>query len=641
MFSYILLKIVDVLSYNLIHFSNEFKEIVYLFQVNLFEISLVLSIVLLFTVYIHTKDNHSYFEHSIITPGILKTSREIGYLFSRNVINVERLKQLKNKAVFSENSSENSEVKSQKLNDLVFMLDSMGLVLHANQDTLNELDMGYKDTLGESIFDIYARFNYFDKSWFDNLRADNKTKIIIKVHEQNEKWYMLTHSVNLDLEGNIESILITGNDVSFLIDSIDMKNIYAEKDYLTGLINQYGMHEKIKNLEHIKKAASFFIQVLHFTEITNYYGHEIGDKLLNEVVRELQNIVSEDCIIARYANSKFVILCIDESIAGDILDKLKTFISSSYIIDKINLQVDKRIGYAFYPEDTDDLEDLLTLSSIALKETILSNSFSMVKFENKMRDKLKYNVEIANKLKDALDNDLIEVHFQKIMDCKTKKMYILEELSRWNDKDLGYIPPIDFFRIAKNTNQLSRLDRYMVEKSILAFKELQLDKQYDNVKLTINISPESLLDSSFKDFINRILRRVKIDPVDIFIEISETTFVNNLDLCIDRINSYKDNGFKIALDDFGTEYSSLSVLESVDFDIIKIDRHFINNIQKAGNLEIIKMIRKITNISNKEIVAEGVETKEQSELLKILGCSIQQGFYLHRPENLNIKKELF
>jgi len=641
MFSYILLKIVDVLSYNLIHFSNEFKEIVYLFQVNLFEISLVLSIVLLFTVYIHTKDNHSYFEHSIITPGILKTSREIGYLFSRNVINVERLKQLKNKAVFSENSSENSEVKSQKLNDLVFMLDSMGLVLHANQDTLNELDMGYKDTLGESIFDIYARFNYFDKSWFDNLRADNKTKIIIKVHEQNEKWYMLTHSVNLDLEGNIESILITGNDVSFLIDSIDMKNIYAEKDYLTGLINQYGMHEKIKNLEHIKKAAAFFIQVLHFTEITNYYGHEIGDKLLNEVVRELQNIVSEDCIIARYANSKFVILCIDESIAGDILDKLKTFISSSYIIDKINLQVDKRIGYAFYPEDTDDLEDLLTLSSIALKETILSNSFSMVKFENKMRDKLKYNVEIANKLKDALDNDLIEVHFQKIMDCKTKKMYILEELSRWNDKDLGYIPPIDFFRIAKNTNQLSRLDRYMVEKSILAFKELQLDKQYDNVKLTINISPESLLDSSFKDFINRILRRVKIDPVDIFIEISETTFVNNLDLCIDRINSYKDNGFKIALDDFGTEYSSLSVLESVDFDIIKIDRHFINNIQKAGNLEIIKMIRKITNISNKEIVAEGVETKEQSELLKILGCSIQQGFYLHRPENLNIKKELF
>lgn len=640
MFNYILLKIIDILSYNLIHFSNNFKEIIYVFQINIFEISLILSIIFLFSVYIWTKDNLFHFEHSMITPGLNETSKEIGSVFNENVIRIERFRDSNNIVFRDEVNNDSIKDKTQKLNDLIFMLDSMGNVLHANQSTLNELNMGYKDTLGESIFDIYARFNYFDKSWYNNLRFDNKTKIILKIHEQNEKWYMLTHSVNLDLEGNVESILVTGNDVSFLIDSKDIRNLYAEKDYLTGLINQYGMHEKIKHLNHISKAVAFFIQVLHFTEITNYYGHEIGDKLLNEVVRELKDIVSEDCIIARYTDSKFAILCIDETIKENIIEQLKVFLKSSYIIDQLNLQVDKRIGFAFYPEDTDDIEELLTFSSIALKETIISNSFSMIRFEHRMKEQLKYNVEIATKLKDALDNDIIEVHFQKIMDCSTKKMRILEELSRWYDKDLGNIPPIDFFRIAKHTNQLDRLDRYMVEKSILAYKELLIDPQYNNVKLTVNISPESLLDPSFKDFINRIIRRTNLRTEDIYIEISESTFVNNLELCIDKINGYKDNGFKIALDDFGTEYSSLSVLESVDFDIVKIDRHFIKNIQKVGNLEIIKMIRKVTNIANKEIVAEGVETKEQSELLKILGCSIQQGYYLHRPENLNKKKEL-
>jgi len=174
----------------------------------------------------------------------------------------------------------------------------------------------------------------------------------------------------------------------------------------------------------------------------------------------------------------------------------------------------------------------------------------------------------------------------------------------------------------------------MVEKSLVSFTQLRNNPQYCSAKLTINISPTTLLDINFFEYFNKLVGATGIPASDIFIEISETTFVNNVNVCLARINQFKEKGFLIALDDFGTEYSSLSILESVDFDIIKIDAHFVQNIDKFSNQEIIKMIRKITSQNAKEIVAEGVETAEQSQALENLGCLIQQGYYHHRPENL-------
>ena len=176
----------------------------------------------------------------------------------------------------------------------------------------------------------------------------------------------------------------------------------------------------------------------------------------------------------------------------------------------------------------------------------------------------------------------------------------------------------------------------MVKLSLKRFKEIQKLDAFSKTKVTINLSPTTLLNLKFFDFFNKTVEEVGLTPSDVFIEISEGTFVNKLELCISRINLYKNAGYKIALDDFGIEYSSLAVLEKVDFDIIKIDAHFVKNIEKPSNQEIIKMIRRITNLSNKEMIAEGVETKEQSDLLKNLGCLIQQGYYLHKPENISL-----
>lgn len=566
-------------------------------------------------------------------------SNQLGILVNK----IFTLKQTSNQSTirFPEvmTKEENHELQQHQSNEIMFMLNHVGSVIYANEKTLYEFESSLQNVLGTSIFDIYHDLGNNDTTWYENVKNNNVSSSILKIQKENhEKWYFISYQTNLDAKGNVETILASGNDISSLINSEIVKEFYSEKDFITGLINQYGMFDQIRKFKNVNSGIAFCIQAMNFTEISNYYGHKIGDKLINAIVNDLKNFVSDGCLVVRYTESKFVVLCtncvVSEESINAYVKTLEAFMTTSYEIGKLNLQIDKRIGYAVYPQDTGNFEELVSLSSIALKESVHNHSYEITRFNNKMKEDLKYNVEVANKLRSALDEEEIQVFFQKALNCESKKVFVIEELSRWIDTDLGYIPPNVFFKIAKETNQLNRLERYMMKKTLDAYLKIREQDEYKDTKVTINISPTNLLDIHFLNYFNDIVKQSGISPDDIYIEISESTFVNNVDLCLERITQYKANGYLIALDDFGTEYSSLSILESVDFDMIKIDAHFVQNIDKFSNQEIIKMIRTITAKTHKEIVAEGVETKEQSRALMELGCQIQQGFYYHRPENL-------
>jgi diguanylate cyclase (GGDEF)-like protein len=358
--------------------------------------------------------------------------------------------------------------------------------------------------------EVYRSLGHNDENWLDIIKTELSHNNLIKIkHGSYEKWVLMNYTANLDLLGDIESISIKGNDVSYLIESNSIKEFYSERDQLTGLVNQYGMFDIIKQMKHVNSAVAFFVEVLNFTEISNYYGHNIGDKLIKSVVNELKKTVSKECLIVRYTESKFVLLCSGIKINKESLNlkinKLKEFIKSSYKIENLDLQVDKRIGYAIYPEDTNNFEDLVSLSSLALRNSISNSSIEITRFTPDMLKTLKYNVELGNKLREALDKESIEVFFQKAINCSTDEVFIIEELSRWYDKDLGYIPPLEYFKIAKESNQLDRLDRYMVKKSLESFVKLRLNKEYTKSKITINIAPATLLDVNFFDYFNKIV----------------------------------------------------------------------------------------------------------------------------------------
>ncbi|MBI9009392.1 MAG: EAL domain-containing protein [Tenericutes bacterium] len=541
----------------------------------------------------------------------------------------------------SKHTKLNSNQKSmiEENTELIFMMDKQGNIMYANENALTFFNSTKIDVLGESIFKIYDQLEVNDTDWFKQVLREYTSYNIVKCQcLEEEKLVLINYHANLDTSGNVESIIATGNDVTTFAKSKVVKDFYQKQDFLTGIMNQYGLTQKLKEMNNSESAVAFFIEIMHYTQIVNYYGRVVVDKLLNEVVNELKGLANENSLVARYNECEFVLVFLNGQVNKAVIDsykaKIEAFLQSSYQIGELDLQLDKRAGYAIYPEDSESIEEIVALSSIALKDSITKNTTDMQRYKKGMLESIKYNLELANKLKIALDDEIIQVFFQKAINCITKQTYVFEQLSRWHDEDLGYISPLDFFKIAKETNQLDRLDRYMVKKSLESFKLLKDTVGTNDAKLTINLAPNTLMNIKFFEYFDDVVKKVGLEPSEIYIEISEGTFINKLDLCISRINLYKSHGYLIALDDFGIEYSSLGILEKVNFDIIKLDAHFVRNISNVSNQEVIKMIRKITDMTDREMIAEGVETKEQSEKLRDLGCLIQQGYYLHKPEDL-------
>ncbi|MCK4551960.1 MAG: EAL domain-containing protein [Tenericutes bacterium] len=479
-----------------------------------------------------------------------------------------------------------------------------------------------------SAFDLYNKNNII----FLSVLVIFALILVVFIYFQGTQGkHLATKSSNNSI---LQYMKLFDKDSSFVLKTILTDN--PDKDFATGLMNQYGVTTKIDEMNNIDSAIAFVIDIISFPEICSYYGYDLGNKILNLMTNELNALFDEECLIGRFTDTKFLILCtnckVDRESIEEYIIKFTQFITSTYNINDITIKLEKRIGYAVYPFDTEEPNELFNLSCVALTHCQKNNSNDITRFNLDMKINMNYNRQIANKLSDALENEIIEVFFQKGVNSETNETFLIEELSRWTDKDLGYIPPDVFFKIASDTNQLDRLDRYMVSKTMSAYSILKQNNSNKNLKVTINITPGSLLSVDFFNFFIDQTKANKLSESDIYIEISETTFIHNLESCIHNINKYKEKGYLIAIDDFGTKYSSLSILESVNFDLIKIDAHFVQNIEKFNNQEIIKMIRRITTVGKKEVVGEGVETKLQSDTLKELGCYIQQGYYHHRPE---------
>ena len=238
---------------------------------------------------------------------------------------------------------------------------------------------------------------------------------------------------------------------------------------------------------------------------------------------------------------------------------------------------------------------------------------------------------LSKKLSNAIAEDIIDIHYQKIIDIRTNKTLYIEQLARWYDSTLGYIEPERLIEIARSSEQLRCLDHYLIDKSIRLYRKHCL-KTKTKPTLSINLTPETFLQKNTLAFLLDTTEKYAIPTHYICLEISETTFVNDHRDCLKAIENYKREGFLIALDDFGKSYSTLSLLESIDYDVIKIDQLFTKTIERSKTQEIVRMIQKISMMSNKQLIVEGVETRSQKEELEKLKCYVQQGFYFHYPE---------
>ncbi|NPA10754.1 MAG: EAL domain-containing protein [Epsilonproteobacteria bacterium] len=393
------------------------------------------------------------------------------------------------------------------------------------------------------------------------------------------------------------------------------------KDDVTGLHNRHALDEILKNDEENK--SLILIDIHDFGVINLVYGYHKGDKLLNEFAKFLKTIIKEDDIF-RIEADKFAIITYKNreeilQLIHHILHQLER--KECFIIDGDKIYFDVNIAVAYRTKD------LLKKARLALEEIKLHKKGNVNFYDSDLEvEKFKRKIiEIKPKIIKALKDDLIVPVFQPIINNQTLEIERFEALARIRDNK-GFLMPSDFIPIAEHLNLINDITKVMIQKVFLKAKET-------GHSFTINLSEEDLKENYFVDFVEFKLREHKIDPSQITFEVLEYISSDEIEQSIYKLMRLKDLGFRLSLDDFGTNKSNFEKILILNLDCIKIDGKFIKNIaQNQKSYKIVQTIKSLAESMNVKTVAEFVEDEEIFKAVKELGIDYSQGYYFSKPK---------
>jgi len=421
--------------------------------------------------------------------------------------------------------------------------------------------------------------------------------------------------------------------------NVQMINHFANHDILTGLPNRRFLAQKLNQLiEKHKKVQSefalFFIDINRFRYINDALGHNIGDLFLVEVAKRFRSIDKNGNSFYRLNGDEFVLLLEDISLLSETASNLMTIFEKPFTFNKYDFYSSISVGISIYPQHGNDVDNLLVNADLAMyvAKTRKGNQFEI--FKNTMQGKNDYILIFESKLRNALNEDLLEIYYQPKMDVKTEQLIGMEALLRWKDDELGQIPPSEFIPFAEECGLIGDIGEWVLKQTALQIKEWEKQFQF-NLRVAVNISPLHFKEPNFVSKLVEILEETKVSPENIEIEITEMSMMDYNDALIGKIQELKELGLTVAIDDFGTGYSSLGYLKEFPVDTLKIDRTFILNISEGeSGVAMVAAIIALAHALKLKVVAEGVETHEEMKILKQYNCEYVQGYYFSRPLNV-------
>jgi diguanylate cyclase (GGDEF)-like protein/PAS domain S-box-containing protein len=520
-------------------------------------------------------------------------------------------------------------------NDLILKVRLDGKIVFATENYANIFGLSIKELLTMTVTDINRLTNITNDNWFRDTAEIGYSESVIELEIKGEiRWIFWKNRTLNNNDGDPEFILSVGHDIT------DMKrmnnDLYLKslRDDLTGLYNRTGLFQELEKLKNIDSCVLFFLDLDNFAYINDYFGHEVGDLIIQEVATELLWFRRKGGIVSRISGDEFVIAAHDvQSIQESILN-IYRFLETTHTVSGASITIKKNIGYAVYPDDAPTIKGLVSLASMAMLESKASQIQTAVRYKPEFQAAVKENLLMAGAIKHAIEASQIDIHFQNVIHAPSGEFAYIESLARWTRENGEIVPPITLFFHATQSKLVQDLDRYLIDRSLRYFQILSKQPQYQDTILAVNVAPSTLLDKKFPDFLRLVISKYALSSFQIMIEVAETTFIGNLDHCFQQLRSLKKLGVRIAIDDFGRDYSSLSILTGLDFDVIKIDRVFVDKITMPINREIITMVQKIALSNGKVVIAEGVETKAQAESLHELGIDFHQGYYYGKPKKM-------
>lgn len=389
--------------------------------------------------------------------------------------------------------------------------------------------------------------------------------------------------------------------------------------------------EKAKNEN--KQGALIFFDIDNFKMINDSYGHKYGDMVLKIFAQLLDALTVDYGEIARLSGDEFVVLLYDFKDIQCIkrfCDSIQEYLKNYFEIEDKQIYVSVSIGVTIFPEHSKDQNELIKFADFAMYQSKFKgkkqyNFFSKDIAEEYFRIRL-----IEEELKNSIKNNELSIYYQPQIDVDSNNIIGIEALLRWKNNKLGYIGPQEFIAIAEKTGFIIELGNWVLE-NVLYTTYFWKQKGYKFDTIAINISPLQIKDKNFKEKVVNLCKKYSIPHELLELEITEGTLI---DIRKERIQILEDiikAGINIAIDDFGTGYSSLNYLTSLPVNKLKIDKSFIDNIENAKNLAVIKTIISLSEALNYTVITEGVETERQVKLLKKLGCNIIQGYFYSKP----------
>ncbi len=430
-------------------------------------------------------------------------------------------------------------------------------------------------------------------------------------------------------------------DRSKIVEANQQMSFMAQHDTLTSLPNRDSF------LQHVKHAVSLSyrdkqpfavlsINLDRFKNINDTMGHAVGDELIISVAKRIKSVLKHSDIVARPGADEFLVLLEkirSENEAAQVASHIMQAIQKPFDIHGNVIHIRASTGIALYPQDGEQEQTIVKAADSAMRQAKGSGLSSFEFFTKDRSSRVLRSMKLENALHNAIQNRELSLVFQPQHLFSTNKLVSAEVLLRWNSKEFGFVSPDEFIPIAEESGLIIEIGEWVFRNSCKAVRSYRA--LYPDLKhLAVNVSSEQFSNYNILTNFSRIIKEEKIETSDIEIELTERSVMEQTgsnSLVLDELRAL---GFKISVDDFGTGYSSMSYLKSLPIDVVKIDKSFVDGLpHDEGDIAIVKAILALIQSLGYETVAEGVEYKEQVEMLKDLGCDIAQGYYFSKPLN--------
>jgi diguanylate cyclase (GGDEF)-like protein/PAS domain S-box-containing protein len=527
--------------------------------------------------------------------------------------------------------------------DIVLITDKNGIIEYVNQGF--ERVTGYRKVEAQgrkpAILNSGKQSRAFYKTlWETILGGEVFSDIFINRNKEGGIFYEEKTITPLkDSKGNITHFIATGKDISKRMANHERILLLAHHDGLTNLPNRLLLEDRLKQAVarmrwHKRSVALFFMDMDRFKIINDTLGHEVGDQVLQTVSKRLLDCVREGDTVARIGGDEFAIILNDIASKDDILpiaQHLLENMAQPFICNERELFISSSIGISLFPTDGEDTQTLLKKADIAMYQAKAQGGNNYRFYTKEDDEKAAARLSLETSLRRALEKEEFIIHYQPQLDLRTGKIVGVEALLRWQPPKLNMVAPMHFIPLMEEVGLILPVGEWVL-RNVCQQGKIWQDVGSPLQRIAVNISSYQLQQQDLVKKIERILQETGFKAQNLVLEISETVLVKNVTETAHALQQLHETGVVLAIDNFGTGSSSMNYLKRLPFNMLKIDNSLMSEISdNPNNAAICAGIITLAHGLKLKVIAEGVETLEQLEVLKAQGCDEIQGYFCSHP----------